>query len=102
METKINTYIMTACSFLDKKHVVDTKDSTVDCQNTMNKSQPNSEPATNDNVLTLTVHSNSEDVIQLAATNRKNLQGKRKRIRDKDKNFGGELLNMFKENTKLM
>lgn len=35
--------------FLDKKHVVDTEDSIVESQNTINESQPNSEIGTNDN-----------------------------------------------------
>jgi len=93
--------------FLDKKHIVDTEDSIVESQNTINESQPNSEMETNDDALNSILPSTSEDSNfckpkQTATAERKNVQTRRKRIRDEDREFEREMMNMFKENTKLM
>jgi len=93
--------------FLDKKHIVDTEDSIVESQNTINESQPNSEIETNDDALNSILPSTSEDSNfckpkQTATAERKNVQTRRKRIRDEDREFEREMMNMFKENTKLM
>lgn len=92
--------------FLDKRHIVDTKDSIVESQNTIpNESQTNSIPATNDDALPSTSEdSNFCQPKQTAPTERENVQAKRfkKRIRNENEDFDQEMLNMFRENTKLM
>jgi len=45
-------YVYFDCmQFLDKKHIIDTEDSIVESQNTMDESLTNSKPITNDNAL---------------------------------------------------
>jgi len=96
--------------FLDKKHIVDTEDSIiVESQNTINESQPNSKIVTNDDALNSTLPTTSEGSnfckpkqTETATAERKNVQARRKRIRDEDRDFDREMMNMFKENTKLM
>lgn len=91
--------------FLDKKHIIDTEDSIVESQNTMDESLTNRKPTTNDDALPSTSEdSNFCQPEQTAAAKRKNVQAKRfkKRTRNEDDNFDREMLNMFKENTKLM
>ncbi|KAF0717650.1 MADF domain-containing protein [Aphis craccivora] len=96
--------------FLDKKHIVDTEDSIiVESQNTINESQPNSKIVTNDDALNSTLPSTSEGSnfckpkqTETATAEWKNVQARRKRIQDEDRDFEREMMNMFKENTKLM
>ncbi|XP_025200411.1 uncharacterized protein LOC112600442 isoform X1 [Melanaphis sacchari] len=97
-------YVYFDCmQFLDKKHVIDTEDSIVENQSTMDES--NNKPTTNDDALPSTSKdSNFCQPEQTTAAERKNMQTKRfkKRTRNEDDNFDREMLNMFKENTKLM
>jgi len=102
-------YVYFDCmQFLDKKHIIDTEDSIVESKNTMDESLTNSKPTTNDDALPSTSkNSNFCQPEQTAAAEqknaRKNVQGKRfKRTRNEDDNFDREMLNMFRENTKLM
>lgn len=108
---KTKKYVYFDCmQFLDKKHIVDTEDSIiVESQNTINESQPNSKIVTNDDALNSTLPSTSEGSnfckpkqTETATAERKNVQARRKRIRDEDRDFEREMMNMFKENTKLM
>jgi len=99
-------YVYFDCmQFLDKKHVIDTEDSIVESQKTMDESLSNSKPTTNDDALPSTSKdSNFCQPIQTAASEQKNVQAKRfkKRTRIEDVDFDKEMLNMFKENTKLI
>ncbi|KAL4104505.1 hypothetical protein QTP88_019800 [Uroleucon formosanum] len=84
-----------------------TEDSIVESQNTINESQPTSEIVTKNDALNSTLPSTSEGSNfckpkQTATAERKNVQARRKRIRDEDRNFEREMMNMFKEYTKLM
>lgn len=91
--------------FLDKKHIINTEDSIVESPNIMDESLTNSKPTTNDDALPSTSKdSNFCQPEQTAAAKPKNVQAKRfkKRTRNEDDNFDREMLNMFKENTKLM
>lgn len=105
---KTKKYVHFDCmQFLDKKHIVDTEDSIVESQNTINESQPTSEIVTKNDALNSTLPSTSEGSNfckpkQTATAERKNVQARRKRIRDEDRNFEREMMNMFKEYTKLM
>ncbi|CAK1583057.1 unnamed protein product [Parnassius mnemosyne] len=113
----IKKYVFFDCMhFLDKNQVVNTEDSILTSQDTVNESRANSEPPTIDtgegsssstssiqNALPLTFEGlNTSRTNETAASRRKNVYRKRKRIPDEDENFGKEMLNIFKENTKLI
>jgi len=97
--------------YLDKKLIVDTEDAIVESKNTLDESQTNNKPTTNDNASTSTLPLTSKDskfcqskqnAAAATAAERKNVQEKRKRIRNEEEYFDREMLIMFKENPKLL